>query len=224
MKVFTVIGTSNSGKTTTIEAAVAELKRRGFRVGSVKEIHYEAFAIDPLPTSNTRRHRAAGAELVTARGYGETDMLYPGKLPMKEILRHYKDYDWVALEGVDDLCFPAIICAHDIPGLELKWRGTAIAVAGRISSGQDEYKGLPIFNVLNETEELGDFLLKNVPDFLECYDPDEAASGIDITLEIDGATIRMVPFVQKILRNAVMGVVKELEGYKEGAEVVLRLD
>ena len=34
---------------------------------------------------------------------------------------------------------------------------------------------------------------------------------------------RMVPFVQKILRNAVLGVVGELEGYREGAEVEIRL-
>jgi molybdopterin-guanine dinucleotide biosynthesis protein B len=217
MKVFTVVGTSGSGKTTTIEAAVAELVRRGYRVGSVKEIHFEAFAIDPVPTSNTRRHRAAGASLVTARGYHETDVLYPEKLPMRAILRHYRYYDWVALEGVDDLPVPAVICTLD------KLRENAICVSGRLGAEMTEYRGLPAFNVLENPAVLCDFLEANVPDYLECYDPDDPDIGVDIVLTVDGKPVRMVPFVQKILRNAVLGVVKELEGYSERAEVEIRL-
>ena len=224
MKVFTVIGTSGSGKTTTIEMLVAELSRRGYRVGSVKEIHYEAFAIDPNPASNTRRHRAAGASLVTARGYHETDVLYPEKLPMKDILRHYKDYDWVVLEGVEDLpAVPAVICGQDFEGLELKRRENALCVAGRIGALMLNYHGLPSFNALEDAAALCDFLEAQVPDYLECYDPDDPDPGADISLTVDGKPLRMVPFVQKILRNAVLGVVKELEGYHEGAEVELRL-
>jgi len=217
MKVFTVIGTSGSGKTTVIESVVAELCRRGYRTGSVKEIHFEGFAIDPVPTSNTRRHRAAGASLVTARGYHETDVLYPEKLAMKEILRHYRDYDWVALEGVDDLPVPAVICTLD------KLRGNAICVSGRLGAELDAYQGLPAFNVLKNAAALCDFLEENVPDYLECYDPEDPDVGVDIALTIDGKAVRMVPFVQKILRNAVFAVVKELEGYEEGAEVEIRL-
>jgi len=217
MKVFTVIGTSGSGKTTTIEKIVEELVRRGYRVGSVKEIHFEAFAIDPVPTSNTRRHRAAGAALVTARGYYETDVLYPEKLPMREILRHYGDYDWVALEGVDDLPVPAILCTRD------KLRDGAICVSGKLGAEIDEYRGLPAFNALKNAPALCDFLEANVPDYLACYDPADPDPGVDITLTVDGESIRMVPFVQKILRNAALGVVKELEGYREGAEVEIRL-
>ncbi len=223
MKVFTVVGTSGSGKTTTVEAVVAEFCRRGYRVGSVKEIHYEAFAIDPSPTSNTHRHRAAGAELVTARGYHETDLLYPEKLRMQSILRHYREYDWVALEGVDDLCVPAILCAHNVAGLELKWREDAICLAGRIGAELQKYRSLPAFNALEDASALCDFLQAQVPDYLECYDPNDPDAGVDITLTVDGTPLRMVPFVQKILRNAAIGVVRELEGYREGAEVVIRL-
>ena len=217
MKVFTVVGTSGSGKTTTIEAVVAELVRRGYKVGSVKEIHFEAFAIDPAPTSNTHRHRAAGAALVTARGYRETDVLYPEKLDMKDILRHYRGYDWVALEGVDDLPVPAVICTLD------KLRSNTICLSGKLGAGVTEYRGLPAFNALENFIALCDFLEANVPDYLACYDPDDPDSGADVTLTVGGKPVRMVPFVQKILRNAVLGVVKELEGYEEGAEVEVRL-
>ena len=217
MKVFTVVGTSGSGKTTVIEAIVAELCRRGYKVGSVKEIHFEAFAIDPVPTSNTRRHRAAGASLVTARGNHETDVLYPEKLDMKAILRHYRGYDWVALEGVDDLPVPAVICTID------KLRDEAICISGKLGAEIDEYQGLPAFNVLENPAALCDFLEANAPDYLECYDPDDPDAGVDIALNVNGKPIRMAPFVQRILRNAVLGVVRELEGYEEGAEVVVRI-
>jgi len=217
MKVFTVVGTSGSGKTTVVEAVVEALTRRGYRVGSVKEIHFEAFEIDPLPTSNTHRHRSAGSSLVTARGYYETDVLYPEKLSMKELLRHYKGCDWVALEGVDDLPVPAVLCTLD------KMREGAICVSGKLGAQASEYEHLPAFNVLETPAALCDFLEANVPDYLECYDPADSDPGVDVALTIDGKDIRMVPFVQKLLRNAVLGVVKELEGYSEGAQVEICL-
>ena len=212
MKVFTVTGTSGSGKTTTIERIIAELRRRGYRVGSVKEIHFEAFAID-TPASNTHRHRAAGADLVAARGYHETDLLYPEKLPMKDVLRHYKGYDWVVLEGVEDLPVPVVICA------EGKRNRFGICAAGKAFADTREHDGLPCFNAMEDAPALCDFLEVRVPDYLECYDPDEPDSGLEITLAVGGTPLRMVPFVQKILRNAVLGVVRELEGYAEGQEV-----
>ncbi|MEG0019166.1 MAG: molybdopterin-guanine dinucleotide biosynthesis protein MobB, partial [Oscillospiraceae bacterium] len=67
MRIFTVRGITKSGKTTTIEKVISELKKRGYSVGSVKEIHYKQFKIDPEGT-NTDRHKKAGSELVTARG------------------------------------------------------------------------------------------------------------------------------------------------------------
>jgi molybdopterin-guanine dinucleotide biosynthesis protein B len=217
VKVFSVVGTSGSGKTTVIEAVVAELGHRGYRVGSVKEIHYEAFAIDPSPASNTRRHRSAGAALVTARGNRETDFLYPEKLPMREILRHYKGYDWVALEGVDDLPAPAVLCTPD------KLRDNAVCVSGRLGAQAAEYRGLPAFNVLENPAALCDFLEERVPDYLECYDPEDPDPGAGVALTVGGRPLRMVPFVQKILCNAVLGVVRELEGYEEGAEVEIKI-
>lgn len=48
-------------------------------------------------------------------------------------------------------------------------------------------------------------------------------SKSNIKLLVDDREIDMVPFVQKILFNAVEGVVKELEGYKKGAKVEIRI-
>ena len=72
MKIFSVCGISKSGKTTTIELLIKELIRRGYTVGSFKDIHFEQFAIDNEGT-NTYRHKQAGARPVTARGISETE-------------------------------------------------------------------------------------------------------------------------------------------------------
>ncbi len=76
MKAFSVIGISKTGKTTSIEKIIKGLKKRNYSVASIKEIHFDSFAMD-APGTNTDRHRKAGSEIVTARGLNETDIMFP---------------------------------------------------------------------------------------------------------------------------------------------------
>lgn len=158
MRLFSIIGITQSGKTTTIEAIISELRRRGYSVGSVKEIHFEQFAID-TPTSNTARHRRAGSQLVTARGYYETDILYQSKLPMEQILINYA-YDFVALEGVRDLAVPTMIAAHVEDEVDQRWSEQVFAVTGKLADRIDEYRGLPALSAVDpqQLQQLVDLL------------------------------------------------------------------
>ncbi|MDD3350652.1 MAG: molybdopterin-guanine dinucleotide biosynthesis protein MobB, partial [Eubacteriales bacterium] len=76
MKVFSIFGISKTGKTASVEAVISELCKRGYSVGSVKDIHFEEFSADH-PGTDTFRHKSAGAQMVTARGLHETDVFYP---------------------------------------------------------------------------------------------------------------------------------------------------
>ncbi|WP_245453331.1 molybdopterin-guanine dinucleotide biosynthesis protein B [Aquibium carbonis] len=58
-RIFGITGWKNSGKTTLTERLVAEFRRRGKRVATVKHAHHD-FDIDREGT-DTFRHRAAGA-------------------------------------------------------------------------------------------------------------------------------------------------------------------
>lgn len=156
MKIFSVIGISKSGKTTTIEQIIKELKRREYTVGSVKEIHNEEFKMDTEGT-NTDRHMKAGAELVTARGFYETDILFPRKLDIDQILSFY-DQDYVVLEGVREPQFPKILTAHDVKGIEDRLDESIFAISGRISEELEEYKGLPVINALTDVEKIVDLI------------------------------------------------------------------
>ncbi|NLC03127.1 MAG: molybdopterin-guanine dinucleotide biosynthesis protein B [Tissierellia bacterium] len=156
MKIISVIGITLSGKTTTIENIIKELRKRKYTVGSVKEIHFESFTME-IEGSNTDRHSKAGAELVTARGMHETDILFPEKLNINKILGFYSQ-DFVILEGVSDTIAPKIIAAHDIEGIEDRLDDSVFAISGKISIELSEYKGLPVINAMTSIEQLVDLI------------------------------------------------------------------
>lgn len=213
MKVFSVVGITKSGKTTTIENIVKELRKRKYSVGSVKEIHFEQFAID-TEGSNTYRHKEAGSQLVTARGYYETDILFQERLSMDEILKFY-NHDFVILEGVTDANVPKIITAHNEKEILERLDDMVFAISGKLSNTLEEFEGLPVINAMDNAERLVDLIEEKVFDKLSVKSK--------VKLQIDGKDIDMVPFVQNILFNAVLGVVKELEGYEKGKEIVVRI-
>lgn len=245
MKVFTVTGLTGSGKTTVVENLIAELKKRGYTVGSVKEIHYEAFAID-TPGKNTYRHRQAGSDTVTARAHYETDVMYQGHLPIYDVLSHYNQ-DYVILEGVRDAVVPEIaVCKEEV---EPEISPLTFAVSGRFANnGLDSYKGLPVINAVENPKKLADLIEAKVPDLMydveyeccgkcgtdcrgflsgllkgEVTENDCVLSKREIKLTIDGKDIIMVPFVQKILKNAILGVVSELNGYEKDKKIRIEL-
>ena len=152
MRVLTVCGITDSGKTTTIEHIIRELVRRGYTVGSMKDIHFEGFALD-TPGTNTDRHRKAGAQTVVARGDTETDIMIGGKLPLCEILPYFKQ-DFVVLEGVNEPGIPMILTAHDEAGLEVLDNPFVFAVSGKVSVSTSEYKGRPAIDATTDIAKL----------------------------------------------------------------------
>ncbi|HEY9081386.1 molybdopterin-guanine dinucleotide biosynthesis protein B [Magnetovibrio sp.] len=62
MKIFGIVGWSGSGKTELLVKLLPELRRRGFRVSTMKHTHHN-FDIDK-PGKDSYRHRKAGAEEV----------------------------------------------------------------------------------------------------------------------------------------------------------------
>lgn len=246
MKVFSICGYSDSGKTTTAELIIRELTARGYSVGSVKEIHAEGFAMDSSPASDTARQRGAGSGLVTARGLAETDVMFPGKLEMKKILRFYDGFDYVICESVRELPVPMILTAGSTEDLEKNWNDFVFCVSGGIADGIGAYKGLPALSALTEASALADLIEEKVFDMLPQADPEicglcgydcrrmglrilrgEAARGDcqcgeGPEIYIDGQRITLVPFVQKAVQGVVMGVLRELKGFKDG-DVEIRL-
>lgn len=242
MKIFSVTGITQSGKTTTIENIIKELVKRNYTVGSIKEIHFHDFKMDEEGT-NTDRHKKAGSSLVTARGKLETDILHQGKMNINDILKEYS-HDFVVMEGVRDTCAPKIVTAHDVKGIDDRLDETTFAISGRISNEITEYKGIPVINSETHIVKLVDLIEEKVfhklPDVKDecCHEcgytckemcanilngkanrSDCVLSNDNIILKINGKEITMVPFVQKILKNSIEAVLKELDGYSENGDI-----
>ena len=86
MRVIMVKGFSKTGKTTTVVQIIKELRRRGYSVGTVKDIHYKRFAMDH-PGTDTYKHAEAGAERVTALGEKETDLLLSRRMDINAVTK-----------------------------------------------------------------------------------------------------------------------------------------
>jgi molybdopterin-guanine dinucleotide biosynthesis protein MobB len=111
--IVSIAGKKNSGKTTLTVALAAELKRRGYRVASVKHGHHD-FEIDQ-PGRDSWRHFHEGeveAVLLVASGKCALVMRTPDEEPDPESLirRFYAGagYDVVLVEGYKFGPFPKV--------------------------------------------------------------------------------------------------------------------
>ena len=247
MKVFSLVGYSDSGKTATAECVIRELTKRGYSVGSVKEIHNETFAMDSNPTSDTKRHRDAGAALVVARGLSETDALYPTKLDMRQILALFGGYDYVVCEGVRDYPLPTIMTASKVEDFAPKWSDLTFCVSGRIADSITEYGSFPAISAYPDASALVDLIEEKVFELLPNAEPghcghcggdcwemakrilrgeaerSDCLGNTAVDLLVGGKRIDMQPFVERILRSTMLGLLKELKGYEDGVEISIQL-
>ena len=202
MKVVSVIGITDSGKTTTIENIIKELRLRNYTVGTVKEIHFHNFKMD-VEGTNTDRHKKAGSQLVTARGENETDILFQEKLSLAKILSFY-NHDYVILEGVREISIPKILTAHNINGIEDRLDETVFAISGRISSELDMYKDIPSINGITHIQKLVDLIEKNAIEFFQ--DKKEARYKV----VIGGKEVNISSELQELLCHTMQVMTKEL--------------
>lgn len=246
MKVIMLKGVSKTGKTTTAEAVITELRRRGYTVGSVKDIHFEAFTME-TEGSNTDRHKKAGAHPVTARGLGETDIMFDHTLDIEEILNYYNQ-DYVVLEGDSGANCPAIITGCTVEQLDQQINDRTIAVSGVISETLEHYQNLPVINGMKEVARLVDLIEEKTPERMPNYpaecckacgtdcrglltrilrgtgSPSECIlKGQQVQLYINGNEIPMVPFVKSMIRSVSEAMVGQLNGYEKGAEIVISI-
>lgn len=107
--IVSIVGTSNTGKTTLIEKLIPELVRRGYRVATIKHHHHD-FEIDK-EGKDSWRHRQAGASA--------TILASPRKVALIEDVdadlgigalrdRYIHDVDLILTEGFKGNPYPKI--------------------------------------------------------------------------------------------------------------------
>ena len=120
--VVSVVGRSGVGKTTALEPIIRELKRRGYRVGTVKH-HRHGFEVDQ-PGKDSWRHAQAGSDAVVIAGPHKLAVVrrLAAELPLDEIVPLMGDVDIVLTEGYKQGGCPKLEVTRRERGTELLCR------------------------------------------------------------------------------------------------------
>lgn len=108
MPVFVaIVGKSGSGKTTLLVKLIAELKHRGYRVGTVKHA-FHGFEFD-RPGKDSWRHRRAGADTVMVVAEDGLALIKQTRFESFDAVSGYfDDMDLVLVEGFKQQPLPKI--------------------------------------------------------------------------------------------------------------------
>ena len=153
-----VVGGKHSGKTTVIEHLIAELKQRGYRVGTIKEM-VRIPTLD-TPQTETDRYSKAGAEVIVAVPRDETVVFIKKRLGVSSVLPFFEGLDYVILEGFEsEKELPRIIAAKTCSEAERFMSNSVIAISGLIAQNKVEAKKaaclkVPVYDVLTKAAQI----------------------------------------------------------------------
>lgn len=96
--IISIVGKSKSGKTTLIEKLIPELKRRGYKIGTIKHTFHN---VDfDKKGKDSWRHKNSGAETVIVVSPGRIAMVRDDNCESLDCLEMYfQDMDLVITEG-----------------------------------------------------------------------------------------------------------------------------
>jgi len=225
--IIAVVGSSNSGKTTAVEALIKGLSKRGYTVASAKHIPDPKFTID-TEGKDTWRYAKAGASSVLSVAPEELTVIKKvdtTEYGLEQIVAETPDeVDIVILEGFkglveQDTTIPKIVATKMDEEISeaLKRYRNILAFIGHIPDVKVETEA-PFINALKEPQKLVDLVNNKVAVLVERKRKREEK----ITIQVDEKYLPLGDFVQDIIRNAVLAMVASLKGVKiKGEEKVL---
>ncbi|MDL1964510.1 MAG: molybdopterin-guanine dinucleotide biosynthesis protein B [Deltaproteobacteria bacterium] len=152
--IICVAGKSESGKTTLIEKLIPELKKRGYRIGSIKHT-CQAFDIDKKG-KDSWRHRKAGADIVVIASTDKIAMIKDNDCKSLDCLKKYfNGVDLIIVEGYNKENIHKIEIVRKASGKEPLCLGDSKLIA--VVTDSDTGYNVPEFG-LEEIDNLADFI------------------------------------------------------------------
>jgi len=156
--VLSIVGRSNSGKTTLLEKLIAALMHQGLRVGTIKHSHHQP-EMD-TPGKDSWRHKRAGAAASLLVGPERMLMVQDVEEDLNPHVlaeRYFADFDLLLVEGYASLRGDKIEVMRASRSTQLRCRpDQLLAVVTDIPSVRP---GLPQFE-LDDIEGLSEFVLQ----------------------------------------------------------------
>ena len=211
--IISIVGKSDSGKTTFIEKLLPELTRRGYLIATVKhDVH--GFEVD-REGKDSWRHKQAGAHTVVISSPNKVALIRDVKkdLSLEEIREKLiQEVDLILSEGYKKDVQPKIEIFRKEKYEELLCTEKDNLVA--IVSNKKFRVDVPCFF-------LDDF--KGVADFIEKKFLTSKREG-GVSLKIDGEKIPMTPFVQSFVASTVKGMLTSLKGCDNPHQIEIHIE
>jgi len=211
--IISVVGKSDSGKTTLIEKLVPELTRRGYRIATVKhDVH--GFEVD-REGKDSWRHKKAGAHTVVISSPKKAALIRDVErdLNLGEIRdKMIRDVDLILSEGYKRDVQPKIEIFRKEKHQELLCTKEDNLIA--IVSDQIFNVGVPCFD-LEDMKGLSSFIEK---EFLK------SREGKEVSLKVNGKPIPLSPFVKDFLTKTIRGMVSALKGCERPEDIEIRIE
>jgi molybdopterin-guanine dinucleotide biosynthesis protein B len=238
LRVVGIVGYKDSGKTTLIRALADELTRRGHHVAVVKHVsgHFD------LPGKDTTML----GEVVESVGFvspQRSGVFWKKSLSLENIIP-YLDAGFILVEGFKaEKTFPKVVCLRGRPDDRDLFDGLALCAVEPVDATKGT--GAPSFDWLN-VPLLGRDAVEKITDLVEqrafklpnldcggcgcegCYDlAREIVAGnrsvedcisLQPTVEvtIDGQPMPMNPFISRVIRRTILGMLSCFKGFKNG--------
>jgi len=211
--IISIVGKSDSGKTTLIEKIVPELIRRGYRVTTVKhDLH--GFEIDK-EGKDSWRHKRAGAHGVIISSPQKVALIRDVEKDMSlEELRDSLggDTDIILSEGFKSDAQPKVEVFREEEHGKLLCTKEDNLIA--IASNRPFDIGVPCLDIDD---------VKGIVDLIESKFL-KVNRGEDIALRINGKRIPLSPFVKGFLIRSIKGMISALKGGENPQRIEIKID
>jgi len=211
--IVSIVGKSDSGKTTLIEKLVPELTRRGHRIATVKhDVH--GFEVD-REGKDSWRHKKAGAHTVVISSPQKAAVIRDVErdLNLAEIRdKLIRDVDLILSEGYKRDVQPKIEIFRKEKHQELLCTREDNLIA--IVSDKTFDVGVPCFD-LDDMAGLSSFIEKK---FLK------GRGERGVSLEVGGKPIPLSPFVKDFLGKTIKGMLSALKGCDPAGRIEIRIE
>lgn len=210
--IVSIVGTSDSGKTTILEKLIPELTKKGYRVATVKhDVH--GFEMD-REGKDSWRHKKAGA--------GTTIISSPEKiavisdtdrdLPLEEIrARFIQDADVIITEGYKRESYPKVEVSRKAQNRELICKEDENLIA--VASDYPVEVNVPKVDI-NDAKALAGIIEEKV---INGNRPQR------ISLVVNGKPIPLKPFIEVFLTNSILGALSSLKGCQKADDITIKI-
>ncbi len=211
--IISVVGRSNSGKTTLLEKLIRLLVERGWRVGTIKHHFHGPVEVD-IPGKDSWRLRQAGASAVAL---SSRDTLFVvqdvvGEVPLEVIAHHgLRDLDLILTEGFRSGPMPKIEVSRAALGVPL----LCTAADPLVAVVADWNTGAPVPHFgLEAIPELADFIQRQ---YLKPADPPR------VEVLVGDRRVALDPQAQETLVRVIRSLVGNSPDLANGPPIEIRL-